>query len=67
MGDIGPTTADMVFGTSSDLFKLKWGNDTPMRGTRAKLDLQHTWKDIRLLIADELFTMTGKLFAAIEQ
>jgi hypothetical protein len=23
MGDIGPTTADMVFGTSSDLFKLR--------------------------------------------
>jgi hypothetical protein len=67
MGDIGQTTADMVFGTSSDLFKLRWGNDTPMRGTRAKLDLHETWKDIRLLIVDEVFTMTGKHFAAIEQ
>jgi hypothetical protein len=67
MGDIGPTTADMVFGTSSDLFKLRWGNDTHMRGTRANLNLQETWKDIRLLIVDERFTMTGKHFAAIEQ
>jgi archaellum biogenesis ATPase FlaH len=67
MGDIGPTTTDMVFGTSSELFKPRWGNDTPMRGTRAKLDLHETWKDTRLLIVDELFTMTGKHFAAIKQ
>jgi hypothetical protein len=67
MGDIGPTTAHMVFGTSSDLFKQGWGNDTPTRMTRAKLDLQETCKDIRLLIVDEMFTMTGKHFAAIEQ
>jgi hypothetical protein len=31
------------------------------------LDLHETWKDIRLLIVDELFTMTGKHFAGIEQ
>jgi hypothetical protein len=42
MGRIGQTTADMVFGTSSDVFKLRWGNDTPMRGTRAKFDLHET-------------------------
>jgi hypothetical protein len=67
MGDIGPTTADMVFGTSSELFKLRWGNDTPMLGTQAKLDRHETWKDARLLIVDKLFTMTGKHLTAIEQ
>jgi hypothetical protein len=38
-----------------------------MWGMRAKMDLHETWKDIRSLIVNELFTMTGKHFAAIEQ
>jgi hypothetical protein len=54
--------------TSGDLFKQRWGSDTPMRGKRAKLGLHEMWKDIRMVIGNELFTMSGKHnAAAIEQ
>jgi hypothetical protein len=52
MGDNGLTTAHIVFGTSMDISKLRRGDDTPMRYTRAKLDLQFTWRDIRMVIVD---------------
>jgi hypothetical protein len=67
MSDIGPAFAQIMFGTSFDLFNLWWRNDTPMRGKQAKMDLEYTWKDTRELVVDELFTMTGKHFVAIDQ